>query len=186
MIFRLLCFLLKIKVYDFDTLSVQDRQFLKKVDSVGSFRFGDGEVYRSLFAITIPFYINNNRHFLSTDVVSCDVPLLLSRESLEKANAIINFQSCEVTFLDHQIPVIISKSGHYCLPLTRDLSLSNKHTQNIMFNFKIGSIQNAEEIKKKVIKLHKQFPHPHPSRLINLLKDANVNIFIFILFYLFY
>ena len=54
----------------FDTLSVQDRQFLKKVDSVGSFHFGDGEVYRSLFAITIPFYINNNRHFLSTDVHS--------------------------------------------------------------------------------------------------------------------
>ena len=159
-----------------DTLSVQDKQYLKKVSSVGRFRFGDGQVYCSLFAITLPFYINNVRHFLSTDVVSCDVPLLLSRESLEKANAIINFQSGEVTFLDQQIPVIVTRSGHYCLPLTRDLALTNKHTQNIMFNFRIGTNStDMDELKRKVIKLHKQFAHPHPNRLINLLKDAHVD-----------
>ena len=160
-----------------DTLSVQDRQYLKKVSSVGKFRFGDGQIYTSLFEITLPFYINDTRHFLSTDVVSCDVPLLLSRESLEKANAIINFQSGEVMFLGQQIRVVVTRSGHYCLPLTRDLAITNKHTQTVMFNFRIGSNSTDEmdNLKKKVIKLHKQFAHPNPDRLINLLKDADVD-----------
>ena len=106
-----------------DTLSVQDRQYLKKCDSIGKFRFGDGKTYDSLYSLTIPFYVGNNRHFLTTDVVNCDVPLLLSRESLEKANAIIDFQKAEVTFLNHCIPVIITNSGHYCLPLTRNFAI---------------------------------------------------------------
>ena len=95
-----------------DTLSVQDRQYLKKNASDGRFRFGDGQIYNSMYSLTIPFYINDQRHFLTTDVVSCDVPLLLSRESMEKANAIIDFQKAELTFLGHCIPVTITDSGH--------------------------------------------------------------------------
>ena len=159
-----------------DTLSVQDRQYLKKCDSIGKFRFGDGKTYDSLYSLTIPFYVGNNRHFLTTDVVNCDVPLLLSRESLEKANAIIDFQKAEVTFLNHCIPVIITNSGHYCLPLTRNFAISNKYTQTILFNFKMcGKDVTNEDLKKKVLKLHKQFAHPHPDRLLNLLKEADIH-----------
>ena len=160
-----------------DTLSVQDRQYLKKVSSDGRFRFGDGQVYSSLYCITIPFYVNDSRYFLTTDVVSCDVPLLLSRESLEKANAIIDFQKAEVTILGHCIPAVITNSGHYCLPLTRDLSMSSKHTQTVLFNFKLHENGSTDEslLKKKVLKLHKQFAHPHPDRLIKLLKEADID-----------
>ena len=69
---------------------------------------------------------------MTSDVVSCDVPLLLSRESLERAKAVIDFQKGELLFLGKVIPAIITKSGHYCLPLTRELSLeNNKHSSTI-------------------------------------------------------
>ena len=68
----------------FDTLSVQDKQLVKRSTSNSKFRFGDGRIHNSLYLITMPFYVCDKKHFVLTDVVSCDVPLLLSRESLER------------------------------------------------------------------------------------------------------
>ena len=159
----------------FETLSVHDRQLVEKNRSDNRFRFGDGRTYSSLKCVTFPFYIQGDRHFLTSDVVSCDVPLLLSRESLERANAVIDFQKGELLFLGKVIPVVITRSGHYCLPLTRDMSMDNKHTNNILFNFKLDDNMLPDCLSKKINKLHRQFAHPTADRLIKLLKTAGVD-----------
>ena len=155
-------------------MSVHDRPLVKKDVSDNRFRFGDGETYPSLKAVTFPFYIKGERHFMTTDVVACDVPLLLSRESLERANAVIDFQKGELLFLGKTVPAIITSSGHYCLPLTRELNINDKHTNDILFSFKIDENISADDLKKKVTKLHRQFAHPTADKLIKLLKSANI------------
>ena len=109
-----------------ETLSVNDRQLVKKTSSSNKFRFGDGATYSSIKYVTFPIYIQGKRHFLSSDVVTCDVPLLLSRESLERADAEIYFGKGEVLFLGKMITVVTTLFGHYCLPLTSNFNTNNK------------------------------------------------------------
>ena len=158
----------------YDTLSVHDKKMIEKQDSKDRFRFGDGEIFSSIKSVTLPIYVDGERHFLVSDIVLCDVPLLLSRESLERAGAIIDFQRGEFLFLGKVIPAVITKSGHYCLPLTRELSLQNRHTSNVLFNFKFEENLSSEALNQKVQKLHRQFAHPTADRLVKLLKTANI------------
>ena len=65
-----------------------------KVDC--SFRFGDGEVFVSNTLYNIPIKIGSVQATLETHVVSCDIPLLLSRESLKRAGTEIDFSRDEV------------------------------------------------------------------------------------------
>lgn len=156
-----------------NTLSLQDRKACKKLPSVNSFRFGDGRLVQSLGCVQIPVYIGQKRVTLSTDIVPCDIPLLISRHSMHRAGAVINFQTHSVTLFGQLVSVMISSSGHYCLPLTRRMEIDCKHTQSILFNFQMTDTGDA--LAKKVKKLHIQFAHPNPERLINLLRDAGID-----------
>ena len=44
-----------------------------------------------------------------------------------------------------------------------------------MFNFKLHENLSADDLERKVVKLHKQFAHPTADRLIKLLRTANVD-----------
>ena len=70
-----------------DSLSVLDKKSVKKCTSSNTFRFGDGHIVESLGGIDIPCYIGGKKMILHTDIVNCDIPLLISRDSLHKAKA---------------------------------------------------------------------------------------------------
>ena len=56
---------------------------------------------------------------IDTDIVSNVVPLLLSRESMKRANMHLNFQDDTVSRAPGQtINLFVTKSGHYAVPLT--------------------------------------------------------------------
>ena len=74
--------------------------------------------------------------------------------------------------LGESISIIPSSSGHYCLPLTREMNVGNKHTGMILFDFKLNG-HNADD-RKKIIKLHRQFSHPSAEKLNTLLKRSLV------------
>ena len=84
---------------------------------VGSFRFGDGDVIKSDKLVVIPIRFGSQQLKLMTNVIDRDIPLLLSRESLKRASAEIDFKTDTVTVLGEKIDVSISKSGHLCIPL---------------------------------------------------------------------
>ena len=155
-----------------DTLSVQDRKCVRRTESQNKFRFGDGRFFPSYGRVYIPIYIGSKQITLCTDTVSCDIPLLLSRETLQKLSTVINFKDNEVSMLGQSISIVLSDSGHYCLPLTREMNIHNKHTDMILLNTNFGKDKDAD--RKKVIKLHRQFAHPSAEKLIKLLKEAGV------------
>ena len=52
-----------------------------------------------------------------TDVVDVNIPLLLSKESLKKANAVLDFSKDTAQMLGEKHQLLCTSSGHYALPI---------------------------------------------------------------------
>ena len=50
---------------------------------------------------------------IKTDVIENELPLLLSKGSMKKSNVKIDFENDKVSFLDQNIGIIFTSSGHY-------------------------------------------------------------------------
>ena len=85
------------------------------------FTFGDGSTVKSLKKVSFPCWINGKRGFITTDVVECGIPLLLSRRTLKTLKMVLDFENDTMMFKvkkDSAILLVNTKSGHYALPLT--------------------------------------------------------------------
>lgn len=115
-----------------------------------------------------------------TDVVDCELPLLLSKQSLKAANSQLDFVNDKVTMFGRDIPLQHTSNGHYCIPLTPKQVAVNKTSQGenatrVIFTVNDLTVKSPEEKCKIATKLHKQFGHPiDSSKLKTLLQDANV------------
>ena len=67
------------------TLSTEDQEGITFEDSQERYTFGDGDGIKSNRKMTIPVYATGKRGLLQTDVVSANIPLLLSVKVMEKA-----------------------------------------------------------------------------------------------------
>ena len=98
-------------------LSAFDRSKIVELESTSSFTFGDGATVHSNKKVTLPCYIGGRRSTITTEVVDCHIPLLLSNKSMKGANMMLNFEKDMVMIDGKQIRLQSSKSGHYLLPL---------------------------------------------------------------------
>ena len=100
-----------------ENLSDYDKSFIKEQDTNSSFSFGDGRIVKAIKKVTLPCYIDNKRSTIETDIVKCDIPLLLSRKSMKNGRMILNFENDTVVMGGNTIKLNSTKSGHYLLPL---------------------------------------------------------------------
>ena len=150
-------------------LSEEERANIKQKPSSSSYRFGDGEKVTADYATTIPVQIGNKTISIDVDVLNKDIPCLLSRPSMEEINTQIDLKNQQVTMLDQKIPMFMSRSGHYCIPLTPEkkaiCSQEPTHTTLIF--------SNKEHTKKQIAeKLHSNFSHPSANKLVALVKSS--------------
>ena len=157
-----------------DTLSTNDIRQVTEHPSSKQFKFGDGRTFTSQKCANIPIFTGSQKSFLSVDIVECEIPLLLSNNSLKRANASLDFGSDEIVFLGEKVPVNISKSGHYFIRLSRDISSLSLDTHRILITSPIDP-NNLTESRRIILKLHKQFAHPHPKRLKKLIQDSGIS-----------
>ena len=54
---------------------------------------------------------------LNTDIVASDIPPILSRKSMKKANMTLDLQNGHAVFFDLSIQLLVTKSGHYAIPI---------------------------------------------------------------------
>lgn len=101
-------------------------------DSKNSFCFGDGNAHRSKYSTIIPIYVAQCRHELYVEIVACNIPLLLSRDTLRRAKAKIDVEMATICFLGTTISLMISSTGHLCLPIGRSLDNSNEETRKVL------------------------------------------------------
>ena len=80
-----------------DSLTKAERESISETSGSARFRFGvGGPVFVSERKVTFPAIIGSRKVSIEADIIECDLPLLLSKESMKKADTQINFQEDEV------------------------------------------------------------------------------------------
>ena len=98
-------------------LSDYDKSKIEEHCSEASFTFGDGSVFKSQKKVVLPCYIAGMRSTITTDVVECSIPLLLSKQSMKHAQMILHFGNDTVMIGKKSNALKCSTSGHYMLPI---------------------------------------------------------------------
>ncbi|KAK4317301.1 hypothetical protein Pmani_011614 [Petrolisthes manimaculis] len=150
------------------TLS-DEKSSIQEESSEATFRFGDGNMYKST-KVKLPVNIIGNRAYVIANVVDCSIPLLFSKKSMKKAQMKLDLENDIAVIHGKKVKLRCTSSGHYCL-LLRDEQEVWKKTEEIMLT--LGS--DEKEKKKKIEKLHQQFGQPTCRRLIQLLKDGGID-----------
>ena len=157
-------------------LSSEELDNIKRDRSETIFKFGNGKICHSIKRITIPVVIAGQNVLLTTEVIENDIPLLLSKDTMKKANTYIDFANDKI-ILNKKVPVKFTTSGHYCIPMGKIVDDNHDKvlkSESILFCDDVNELSNVEK-EKIAIKLHRQFSHPSSDKLIPLLKDANIN-----------
>ena len=82
-----------------DTLCESDRNSIETISSETKFRSGDGQVHTSLRKVNIPAEISGVKVHM-TDVIDCDLPLVLSRSAMQKAETKYTFKEIKLQCLE--------------------------------------------------------------------------------------
>ena len=69
--------------------------------------------------IHIPVTLAGVPVMLTTDVIDDDIPLLLSKETMKKANTQIDFKEDKVCIFGKKVDIKFSSSGHYCIDIDK-------------------------------------------------------------------
>ena len=136
------------------------------------FRFGDGPVFTSNKVAVIPIQLGSQKFKLHTSVVDCDIPLLISRPTLARADAYIGFRQDELWIGNERVEITQTKSGHLCVPLiSRDIKQTVKQ---VLFSCPLQKDDDKAN-ESKISKLHKQFAHPSSDKLIELIRNSGIS-----------
>jgi len=147
-----------------ETLSEKEMSQIKKEDSSAVFKFGDGKLFRSKSCITFPCVMNGRHITITTDVVECNIPLLLSRSSMKKAGMKINLVDDTAVVFEKRMKLSTTASGHYIVPIYRPPTCDR--VSSVLLSC------GEQDVTKTALKLHKQFAHPAPERLKKLLCNS--------------
>ena len=109
---------------------------------------------------------------VEADVIAEDIPLLLSKNSLKKADAIVDMKNDKAFIFGKEVKLHLSTSGHYCIdidPSTGKIDALPDITE-IVFVLE-SSLSHSDKVKQ-VEKLHKQFGHTSTENLKRLIKNT--------------
>ena len=163
-----------------DTLTEVDQLQVSDEESTTSFRFGDGNLVKSEKTVTFPAKIGHKNIMIRTNVIDTDLPLLLSKSAMKKANAKIDFLNDTVSMLDQKVNIVFTLSGHYAVPISK----TNQLVEDICKNNQVGQVyltisklskKSNDQKFKTANKLHCQFGHGSPEKLKKLIKASDVN-----------
>ena len=166
--------------YYLETLTQSDHSKVKFEDSSNSFRFGDGNSLKSSKRVTFPAKIGEKNIMIKTDVIASDLPLLLSKEAMKKANVKIDFSNDVVKILDQKVNIVFTSSGHYAVPISKTNQIvegiENKNIGDHVYLTINDLSEKSHNDKVKIAnKLHSQFGHATAEKLKKLLKSANIS-----------
>ena len=145
-------------------------------ESSRKFRFGNGKVVDSMGEVELPIKIGNKKMKLRTDIVKSDIPLLISKEAMQKAGTILNFNNDTAQMFGETHKLLKTSSGHYAIPIT--------NTRVVIEENCIDNVRNSEycmmalsvnDDKRKVVtKLHRQFCHCSSEKLKKLINSSEI------------
>lgn len=141
-------------------------------ESNRAFKFGDGKVVHSFKRATIPAVIGNTHCKIDTEIVKADIPLLLSKSSLKKAETILDIKHDKAHMFNQPVDLDFTSSGHYCVNILDKKTLTESTYEDQEEVLQITENMSPDQKRKTLRKLHKQFGHANYNRLSQLLKSA--------------
>ena len=160
-----------------DMLSDEDLKRVKYEESDATFKFGNPTIYSSIYQVTFPGKIGSKDVDIVSDVIDVDIPLLISKIAMKKANTVIDFKNDVVRMFGETIKIRFTATGHYCVSLNQvaEVAHDDKSVIRVCFvNLEKMDVMSSEEKEKAAIKLHKQFCHVPANRINKLLVNAGV------------
>ena len=103
-----------------DALSDEDRGKIQVKESSQTFKFGEGKTFNSIGTITVPAYIGVKAVNITSELIDANIPMLLSKECMKKANTVLNFQRDEIIMLNQTLKLHATSSGHYTIPVINE------------------------------------------------------------------
>ena len=151
-----------------ESLCKEDKEKVYIQESMKDFKFGAGGIMRSSGLYKIPVDIGGYKGSINTEVVSSNIPLLLSLDAMKKANTTnLDFTNDCVTMFGRKVSLKLTSSGHYCMPI---------HPSNgdvvEAFNVQQLDTEDQGKLKNMLIKIHRQFAHPSPDKMSILIKNS--------------
>ena len=151
---------------------------VKYLSSSTSFTFGSREHVVSSKVVILLSEIAGRQLNMETEIFNCDLPLLLSKDPIKKAEMSTDFSKDTVIIFGKTQKLLFTSSGHYCIPVGKQIELCTKldlvNNDNNMIIFSGWEHKSRKEKHDAMIKFHRQFSHPPTKRTITSLKDANV------------
>ena len=102
-----------------ETLNEDEVKYVTTIASNASFKFGSGEAIQSIKRVSLPSVLAGKKVLIETDVVKCDIPLLLSKEAMQKASMQIFFKNDTVIIFGERNKLLLTSTGHYCVPISK-------------------------------------------------------------------
>ena len=121
--------------------------------------------------VKVPIVIGKVKHQIYVDVVvENTIPLLISKKTMKELKIKLDFDADTASIKDEGLPLTCTSTGHYCLAVGQfDLDTS---TSNILLHMESLKDMDRNSKLKKAKKLHVQFVHAPPDKLIKLVKDS--------------
>lgn len=94
-------------------------------DKVVNFKFGDNDPTMSSVCCVFPATICGKKVTIRTRVVDDQIPLLFGRQSMKKANMVLDFRNDTATAFGMKQKLVLRKSGHPSIPLYANLQHSD-------------------------------------------------------------
>ena len=80
------------------------------------YQFRDGNLFTAIENVDIPIVLGKQHVMLNKDIVASDIPLLLSRKYMKKADMTLDFKNDNAKVFGESVKLITTKSGHYTVP----------------------------------------------------------------------
>ena len=157
-----------------DSLKDDERKLVTRRPSEKKFRFGDGDIVESSEIARIPITLGSNKVFLDMDIVDKDIPLLLSMKSMKKCRAKLDMEHDVVEMFGEKIQLICTTTGHYAVPITSQRNVLNSIENKPNMKVILLSTNPNQDRKNMAKKIHRQFAHPPPERLIKLIDKSDL------------
>ena len=154
-----------------EMLDTHDKRMVTVHSTNNCFRFGDGKAMKADKKVSIPGYIGKERIVIDTDVVEADIPLLLSKANMKTMGMRIDFAEDTMSWRNGDISGLrVTSTGHYAVPINKSENFRDdkSYIKHVFYNC------DTNEVRRKALKLHKQFAHPKAEKLIRLIKEAGI------------
>ena len=154
--------------------SMQEEIVIEEKPSHATFKFGNGDAVSSSRKVVLPATIGSKNVKLGTDVVDAEIPLLMSKATMKKANTVLDFDQDRVIMFGEEQTLLKTSSDHYAIPITKSRQIIEQGAIDNEFCLLAKNITTKGNREKIVLKLHKQFCHCSADKLKRLIKASEI------------